>query len=109
MLDFMLLPVHDLHAHHCHIHCRHTLPPHLEQELAVMVARSRTGSTQSFPVVETIQKNSICHVTEAPAQISTAAREKAAAVAEQAVATLEGSPALISVNNIITKCTRYSM
>ena len=67
-------------------------PPLLAQELAVMVARSRTGGTQSFPVVETIQKNSICHVTEAPAQISSAAQDKAAAVAEQAVATLEGKP-----------------
>lgn len=60
------------------------------QELAVMVARSRAGDTQSFPVVETIQKNNICHVTEAPAQVSVELAERAIAVAEAAVASLEG-------------------
>ena len=62
-----------------------------------MVARSRAGDTQSFPVVETIQKNNICHVTEAPAQISAGARDKATAIAEQAVATLEGASTLFTI------------
>ena len=56
-----------------------------------MVARSRGGETRAFPVVETVQKDSICHVTEAPAQVSNAARQEATRVAERAVATLEGS------------------
>ncbi len=55
-----------------------------------MVARSRTGETRAFPVVETVQKDSICHVTEAPARVSDAVRREAARIAERAVATLEG-------------------
>lgn len=55
-----------------------------------MVARSRVGETQSFPVVETIQRNGICHVTEAPAQVSAETAKRAVAVAEAAVASLEG-------------------
>ena len=57
-----------------------------------MVARSRSGETRAFPVVETVQKDSICHVTEAPAQVSEAVRSAAARIAEGAVATLEGAP-----------------
>ena len=55
-----------------------------------MVARSRGGETRAFPVVETVQKDSICHVTEAPAQVGDAVRREATRVAERAVATLEG-------------------
>lgn len=55
-----------------------------------MVARSRNGETRAFPVVETVQKDSICHVTEAPARVSDAVRREAARIAERAVATLEG-------------------
>jgi phosphoribosylaminoimidazole carboxylase (NCAIR synthetase) len=59
-----------------------------------MVARSRSGETRAFPVVETVQRDSICHVTEAPAQVSEAARNAATRIAESAVATLEGGPCL---------------
>ena len=55
-----------------------------------MVARSRSGETRAFPVVETVQKDSICHVTEAPAQVSEAVRSAAAEIAERAVGTLQG-------------------
>ena len=33
------------------------------KELAVMVARSRNGELSTYPVVETIQKDNICHQT----------------------------------------------
>lgn len=59
-------------------------------ELAVMVVRSRDGSLASFPVVQTIHKDSICWTTETPARVPAAAQQAAQAVAEQAVATLEG-------------------
>ncbi|KAK9811859.1 hypothetical protein WJX72_011292 [[Myrmecia] bisecta] len=61
------------------------------KELAVMVVRARSGLVKSFPVVETIQRDNICHVTEAPAQIPDAVREQAQRVAESAVACLEGA------------------
>lgn len=61
------------------------------KELAVMVVRSRDGTVVSYPVVETIHKNNICHVTEAPANVPDAVQQQARAVAEQAVAALYGA------------------
>ena len=44
------------------------------RELAVMVARGRDGATAVYPVVETIQRNHICHVVRAPARYSGGSR-----------------------------------
>ena len=55
-----------------------------------MVARSRDGSTKAFPVVETIHRNSILLVTEAPAHVPEELRQRAQEVAESAVACLDG-------------------
>ena len=40
-----------------------------KRELAVMVVRTKDGVV-SYPVAETRQKDSICHVVLAPAQLS---------------------------------------
>lgn len=61
------------------------------KELAVMVVRSRDGTVVSYPVVETIHKDNICHVTEAPANVPLDIQQRAKAVAEQAVAALDGA------------------
>lgn len=61
------------------------------KELAVMVVRSRDGSVSSYPVVETIHKDNICHVTEAPANVPEDIQQRARQVAEQAVASLSGA------------------
>ncbi|KAA6420039.1 MAG: phosphoribosylaminoimidazole chloroplastic-like [Trebouxia sp. A1-2] len=61
------------------------------KELAVMVARSRSGETKAFPVVETIHKDNICHTTEAPARVPHETLLKAQQVAQQAVECLEGA------------------
>ena len=61
------------------------------KELAVMVVRSRDGSVLSYPVVETIHRDNICHVTEAPADVAPAVAEAARAAAERAVAALDGA------------------
>lgn len=55
-----------------------------------MVARSRDGSVMSFPVVQTIHKNNICHTTETPALVPASVQEAARQVAEHAVECLEG-------------------
>ena len=67
------------------------------------VVRSVTGEVQSYPVVETVHKNSICHLVFAPAQVgrgltgtsdetfSTSIQERARKVAENAVASLSGA------------------
>ncbi|ORY03395.1 phosphoribosylaminoimidazole carboxylase [Basidiobolus meristosporus CBS 931.73] len=61
------------------------------KELAVMVTRSIDGTVSSYPVVETIQRDNICHLVIAPAQINGAAAQMAKKVAEDAIKTLEGA------------------
>jgi 5-(carboxyamino)imidazole ribonucleotide synthase len=41
-----------------------------ERELAMMVTRSESGESVTYPVVETVQKDHICHVVRAPAAVS---------------------------------------
>lgn len=52
---------------------------------------SRDGKVVSYPVVETIHKDNICHVTEAPAEVSSAVQTQAQQVAEKAISCLEGA------------------
>ncbi|KAL6626921.1 hypothetical protein ACP70R_030647 [Stipagrostis hirtigluma subsp. patula] len=61
------------------------------KELSVIVARSRDGSTVCYPVVETIHKDNICHVVEAPAEVSDKIKKLATSVAEKAIKSLEGA------------------
>lgn len=61
------------------------------KELAVMVVRSRDGSVVSYPVVETIHKDSILHVTESPADAPQKVLHAASKYAEKAIACLEGA------------------
>lgn len=60
------------------------------KELAVMVARSRSGEVAVYPCVETIQENHICHKVIAPAQIDSALFEKAQQFARTCVETIDG-------------------
>lgn len=61
------------------------------KELAVMVARGLDGTLVDYPVVETIQRDSICHTVIAPAQIPPASAAAARDIARRAVATLRGA------------------
>jgi 5-(carboxyamino)imidazole ribonucleotide synthase len=60
------------------------------RELAVMVARGRDGACVAYPVVETVQQNHICHIVRAPAAGQAAMLARAAAIARQAVETIDG-------------------
>ena len=60
-----------------------------KMELAVMVARSRK-QTVVYPVVETIQKNHICHTVLAPAKISPRISKTAADIALKSVTAVKG-------------------
>jgi 5-(carboxyamino)imidazole ribonucleotide synthase len=60
------------------------------RELAVMVLRGRDGEIRTYPVVETVQQNHICHVVRAPAAISGAVKQRAIDIATQAVETVAG-------------------
>ena len=59
-------------------------------ELAVMVARSRSGKIAVYPCVETIQKNHICNQVIAPARIDIDISLQAQEVATKAVEAIDG-------------------
>ncbi|GMY20673.1 phosphoribosylaminoimidazole carboxylase, chloroplastic-like isoform X1, partial [Fagus crenata] len=61
------------------------------KELAVIVARGRDNSILCYPVVETIHKENICHIVNAPANVTSDIRKRAADVAYKAVSSLEGA------------------
>ncbi|CDH51317.1 phosphoribosylaminoimidazole carboxylase [Lichtheimia corymbifera JMRC:FSU:9682] len=61
------------------------------KELAVMVVRRANGEVRTYPVVETIHKNSICHLVIAPAQADGAALAKAQAIAADAIKSFPGA------------------
>jgi 5-(carboxyamino)imidazole ribonucleotide synthase len=60
------------------------------KELAVMVARSKSGKTAVYPCVETVQQNHICHKVIAPAQIESALSAEAKELAKRCVETIDG-------------------
>ena len=61
-----------------------------EKELSVMVAKSVNGQIKSYPCVETIQKDNICHLVIAPAQIEASIQKKAQNIAEAVVSSFKG-------------------
>jgi 5-(carboxyamino)imidazole ribonucleotide synthase len=61
-----------------------------ERELAVMVVRGRDGQTATYPVVETVQHNHICHIVRAPAAIPAEQAARAADLARRAVEAVDG-------------------
>ena len=88
------------------------------KELAIMVVRTSTGVV-SYPVVETIQKDSICHLVVAPAQIATASLNNAVEVAKLAIASFDGigiygvemflmGDGSILLNEIAPRCVTFS-
>lgn len=54
-------------------------------ELAVIITRSRNGETATYPVVETVQRNHVCHLVRAPAPVASEIATRAAEVARRAV------------------------
>jgi phosphoribosylaminoimidazole carboxylase len=61
------------------------------KELAVMVVRSSKGLIRSYPTVETIHQDNICHIVYAPARVPYSARKNARILAENAVRTFKGA------------------
>jgi 5-(carboxyamino)imidazole ribonucleotide synthase len=60
------------------------------RELAVMVVRGRDGAMETYPVVETVQENHICHVVRAPAEVDEQIAHEAASIARKAVQAVNG-------------------
>lgn len=61
------------------------------KELAVMVLREKDGIVSSYPTVETIQQNNICHLVYAPARVPDSVQLKARNLAERAIASFSGA------------------
>lgn len=60
------------------------------RELAVMVVRTHNGETRAYPVVETVQRNHICHIVRAPAPMPAAEAAAATELAVRAVEAVDG-------------------
>ncbi len=60
-------------------------------EMAVVCARQTDGTVATYPVVETIHQNNICHIVIAPARIPAEAAARAQEVAGQVMEQLEGA------------------
>jgi 5-(carboxyamino)imidazole ribonucleotide synthase len=57
-------------------------------ELAIMLTRGRNGEIAAYPVVETVQRDHICHLVKAPADIPAELANRVADIARQAVQTV---------------------
>jgi len=55
------------------------------RELAMMITRGRNGEIACYPVVETVQRDHICHLVKAPAPISREMAARAEEIARKAV------------------------
>lgn len=71
-------------------------------ELAVIVTRGRDGASVSYPVVETIQRDHVCHVVKAPAPVAPEIAARAAEVAQRAVAAV-GAVGTFGVEMFLTR------
>lgn len=61
-----------------------------QAELAVIVTRGRQGEMATYPVVQTLQRDHICHVVQAPAPVPAAVAAQASELARKAVVAVEG-------------------
>lgn len=60
------------------------------KELAVMVVRTLEGEVVSYPTVETVHQDNICHIVQAPAPVSDSLQQKAQILAQNAVKLFAG-------------------
>ncbi len=71
-------------------------------ELAVMVTRGSNGELVNYSVVESVQKDHICHIVRAPARIDDELADAAIELARKAVTTIDGV-GTIGVEMFLTK------
>jgi len=65
-----------------------------QRELAVMVCRSPSGQLAVYPVVDTIQKDHICHIVKAPSSLSVELKTRIQDIAVDAVTAVGGIGAM---------------
>ena len=59
-------------------------------ELAVMITRAQNGAVAEYPVVETVQRDHICHIVRAPAAVPSGVAGTAAGLARRAIEAIDG-------------------
>lgn len=62
-----------------------------EKELAVIAARDKRGEIKTYPAVETIHKDNICHLVLAPAEVDPDVMAQASGIAEATLSALKGA------------------
>ncbi len=62
-----------------------------EKELAIVAARTTEGDVQTFPLMETVHRNHICHLVLCPAPVPQAVADKAHALAQKVLAVFDGA------------------
>jgi phosphoribosylaminoimidazole carboxylase PurK protein len=72
------------------------------KELAIMVGRNTKNEIISYPVVETIHKNNICHIVIAPAPVNKIILTKAKKLAEKVMKYLQGA-GMFGIEMFLTK------
>lgn len=60
------------------------------RELAIMVLRGRDGMVRTYPLVETVQRDHICHFVRAPVEVSPETATAIQDIAQRAVAAVDG-------------------
>jgi 5-(carboxyamino)imidazole ribonucleotide synthase len=88
-----------LKSRHAELYAEKFIP--FRKELAVMVVRS-AKEIKTYPVVETIQKNHICHTVIAPANVNEKVKMDAEKISIQAVKAVKGY-GLFGVELFLTK------
>lgn len=59
-------------------------------ELAIIITRSASGTSVAYPLVTTVQKDHICHVVSAPADVPPNLAARAESMARQAITAMGG-------------------
>jgi 5-(carboxyamino)imidazole ribonucleotide synthase len=72
------------------------------KELAIMLTRARDGAIAVYPVVETIQRDHICHIVKAPADVPPEIAARAVEIARKTVETI-GFVGTMGIELFLTK------
>ncbi len=71
-------------------------------ELAIIITTSRNGEVATYPLVESVQRDHICHIVRAPAHVSNSITENAIDIAQRAVIAI-GAIGSFGVEMFLTK------
>ncbi len=71
-------------------------------ELAIIITTSRSGEVATYPLVESVQRNHICHIVRAPASVSDSIAKNATDIAQRAVIAI-GAVGSFGVEMFLTK------